>query len=148
MQDTTVCDDEIGDQNTAYFFPMSDESLVPGYDFTNIETLTAEIYESILRTFELTCVSSTHYPAFATASFPSLQALNHFLNLCLSSFQGVLPFIHVPTLSIPGSYWLFVTALAAIGAQYAEVETPELYSRPMHEFLWRAIETSVSGVFR
>ncbi|KAH9222808.1 hypothetical protein DL95DRAFT_285815 [Leptodontidium sp. 2 PMI_412] len=112
----------------------------PTLDF---EELPLSVYDEISRMFHLTCVSSAVYSNFYGDSFPTLQAISHFICLFTQHFRPSLPFLHPTTFDISSTHWLLILAMAAVGSHYADTESSGSLVVAMHEFLRRAVLTAV-----
>jgi hypothetical protein len=126
-----------------FMFSIRDESQ-DNLTASNAEEIPQSIYNEIVRVFNLTCISSTHYAPFQSGTFPSSRVLSHYVRLYIQNFQPILPFIHPATFDLLSSHWLLVLAVAAIGNHFIESEEMELHTVAMHEFTRRAIQTVVS----
>ncbi len=104
-----------------------------------------DVYHEILRIFNITCVTSTHFSSFQGGLFPSSQTLSHFVYLYKENFQSILPFIHPSSFNISKSHWLLILALATTGSHFQESDGAELLAVALHEFLNRAIQAVVGG---
>ncbi|KAG4429874.1 hypothetical protein IFR05_014642 [Cadophora sp. M221] len=109
----------------------------------DFEELPLSVYDEISRIFHLTCVSSTAYSNFYGDSFPSLHAFSYFTCLFTRHFRPSLPFLHPGTFDISSTHWLLILAMAAVGSNYADIESPGSLVVAMHEFLRRAVLTAV-----
>ena len=103
------------------------------------------IYNEIIRIFDLTCITSTHYTPFQSGSFPSPRFLGTSTRMYMENFQPVLPFMHPATFDLSSTHWLLVLAVASIGSHYIESEESGLLTISMHEFTRRAIQFVVSS---
>jgi hypothetical protein len=111
------------------------------------EEIPLAIYNDILRLFDLTCITSTHYTPFQNSTFPSRKFLSRSIRLYIENFQPVLPFMHPATFNLSTSHWLLVLAVASIGNHYVESKDGELLIIAMHEVTRRAIQYVVSWMF-
>lgn len=87
--------------------------------------------------YSQTCINnSPYFIQFQHGQFPAGPTLSRFIANYIEFFHQTLPFLHLPTFDIKNSHWLLLLAMAAMGSQY---HSSSSYTRPMHEFLRRAI---------
>jgi hypothetical protein len=136
------------DQNShlSFWFPDHNESHTPAVISTqNVNQISQEIYGHITEIFNLTCITSTHFPPYYNTNFPSLDTLSKYVNLYMDNFHPIFPFIHAASFNLCSSHWLMVLALAAIGSHYQHGDGIDTSQHPlaMHEFVRRALKIVV-----
>lgn len=107
------------------------------------------VYGEIRRQYNIHCTSDTpFFTPFESLNFPSWDNMQSFIYMYLDEFQPVIPMLHLPTLDLGSCHWMLSLALASAGSQYAETAEAEQTTLAMHEFLRRAIITTVSCLSR
>ncbi|RDW59993.1 hypothetical protein BP5796_11599 [Coleophoma crateriformis] len=128
---------------SGFEFPNADPEF--GEDFgtsrTRLKLIGHDSYLTLHTWFEQSCLTSSYYSSYRTATFPSLQSISYFVECYMDYFQPILPFIHPATFSVQTSHWLLVLAMAAIGSHYVELEDADSYIIGLHEFLRRVMNT-------
>jgi hypothetical protein len=125
-------------------FQFSETVDFPDDSIADISQIPQSTYGEIVRIFNLTCTTSTHYSNFYGTVFPSRHMLSRCVLLYRDNFESILPFLHPATFDLSTSHWLLILAIAAVGSHYLDTGS-EGFCIAMHEFLRRAIETVVSS---
>ncbi|KAF7552176.1 hypothetical protein G7Z17_g4511 [Cylindrodendrum hubeiense] len=81
------------------------------------------------------------YPKFVDLRIPPTAVLNAWVQLYFEFFHPVFPILHKPSFSAPGTHWLLVFTVAAIGAHFSQLKDAHTCSNAMHELIRR--QTSV-----
>jgi hypothetical protein len=76
-------------------------------------------------------------------SFPSLEAMNCFIQLYFEYFQPVYPLLHQPSFDPTSSPYVLILAVAAIGCRYSKIPGSQKCAIALQELLRRAIMRSV-----
>lgn len=125
--------------NGRFTFPADDDENHPQ---SNCKQIPQDISNIILDSFERTCIeSSLLFVQFHDARFLPLHVLSRFIAHYFGSFHQTLPFIHLPSFDTSTSHWLVLLgalAFAAVGSHYYK---NDIYAKPMHEFVRRAIRS-------
>lgn len=124
-------------------FPDLEQAMIQTLPLSHMEEMPVEIYNEVLRVFNLTCITSTNYPNYHAGTFPSMNLFAYFVRLYSQHFQPSLPFTHPATFRKSLPHWLLVLAMAAIGSQYIDFQGIDMLVIAMHEFTRRAIQTIV-----
>lgn len=97
------------------------------------------VYQGIYKSFRELCLTPHElHNAYSSASFPSIDHFNLFINLFFSYFAPNLPIIHEPSFDV-NEHRLLVLAIVSIGCQYTQTQEFGCCVAPFHEFLRRAL---------
>lgn len=102
------------------------------------------VYNEIRRQYNILCTQDTpFFTPYESLNFPSWDNMQDFIYMYLDEFQPLIPMLHLPTLNLSSSPWILSLALSSAGSQFAESAESEQTTLAMHEFLRRAIITTV-----
>ncbi|KAK7531583.1 uncharacterized protein J3D65DRAFT_638065 [Phyllosticta citribraziliensis] len=65
--------------------------------------------------------------------------INRFVQLYFEYFHPITPILHKPSFNHVRTPWMLVLAVAAVGGEYAGLETCKAYVGKLHEYLRKAI---------
>lgn len=118
-------------------------SLWESENFGHVPPLHLATYDRLLKAFEQCNVDNGHYTKFAAGEFPSILALNTFLQLYFEEFHPLFPFLHLPTFDSKKEHWLLVLAVVVTGCRFSRVSAAVECESLLQEFLRRSFHTLV-----
>lgn len=81
--------------------------------------------------------SNSLFPPFKELEIPPAPILNAWTQLYFEHFHPVFPILHQASFGYPGTHWLLVFTVSAIGAQFSQIPRAPTCSRAMHEMIRR-----------
>lgn len=112
-------------------------------DLGHVRKLPRLAYQDMISNYgKLNRDDGYHLP-FANGDFPSLAAMNVFMQLYFEEVHHLLPFLHRPTFDPAEEHWILILALAAVGCRFSKVQGALICASLLQEFLRRALKTMV-----
>ncbi|KAL4878937.1 fungal-specific transcription factor domain-containing protein [Aspergillus karnatakaensis] len=77
------------------------------------------------------------YPPFLQLRLPPAPILNAWVQLYFEHFHPLFPLLHKPSFNKPGTHWLLILAVSAIGALFSKFPQAHSCARAMDELIRR-----------
>lgn len=112
-------------------------------DLGHVRQLSALVYDEMVSSYGILNRDDGHYRSFACGDFPSLEAMNVFMQLYFEEIHHLLPFLHKATFDPAGEHWILILALATVGCRFSQAQGAMICARLLQEFLRRVLKTTV-----
>ncbi|OAL54674.1 hypothetical protein IQ07DRAFT_596165 [Pyrenochaeta sp. DS3sAY3a] len=106
-------------------------------DYRHVPRLGKATYESLGHLFKEAQAAS--YVKLTLDNFPSLDAINAFIQLYFEYFHPTLPLLHRPSFNPNSSHSLLVLAVAVTGCRFSSLSQPKNFVNSMQDLLRHAI---------
>lgn len=114
-------------------------------NFAHVNDVPAAAVEEVHRVARIMQGNPT-FPPFTELKIPPLPVINSWVQLYFEHFHPVFPILHKPSFCTPGTHWLLIFVVSAIGAQFSGLPHAQTCSRAMHELVRRQSMHLVSEV--
>ncbi|GKZ50238.1 hypothetical protein AbraIFM66951_003233 [Aspergillus brasiliensis] len=105
-------------------------------NFAHVNDVPATAVEEVFRMARIIERTPT-FPPFTELKIPPLPVINSWVQLYFEHFHPVFPVLHKPSFCTPGTHWLLIFVVSAIGAQFSGLPHAQTCSRAMHELVRR-----------
>ncbi|KAI2827673.1 transcriptional regulator family: Fungal Specific TF [Aspergillus niger] len=105
-------------------------------NFAHVNDVPATAVEEVHRVARIMERTPT-FPPFTELRIPPLPVINSWVQLYFEHFHPVFPVLHKPSFCTPGTHWLLIFVVSAIGAQFSGLPHAQTCSRAMHELVRR-----------
>ncbi|OJJ71613.1 hypothetical protein ASPBRDRAFT_195779 [Aspergillus brasiliensis CBS 101740] len=105
-------------------------------NFAHVNDVPATAVEEVFRMARIIERTPT-FPPFTELKIPPLPVINSWVQLYFEHFHPVFPVLHKPSFCTPGTHWLLIFVVSAIGAQFSGLPNAQTCSRAMHELVRR-----------
>ncbi|PYH35470.1 early growth response protein [Aspergillus neoniger CBS 115656] len=105
-------------------------------NFAHVNDVPAAAVEEVHRVARIMQGNPT-FPPFTELKIPPLPVINSWVQLYFEHFHPVFPILHKPSFCTPGTHWLLIFVVSAIGAQFSGLPHAQTCSRAMHELVRR-----------
>lgn len=120
----------------------SDFDVIVAEDFGHVPRVSSDVHERISQFFYFQHGKSSR--GVDHPIFPSIDALNTFIQLYFEYFHPQVPILHVATFNPGLDDWMLVVAVAAIGCQHSAISNQDSFAVALRELLHQAILRKVS----
>ncbi|KAL6704161.1 hypothetical protein ACN47E_008721 [Coniothyrium glycines] len=105
-------------------------------DFAHVEGLSTEKLDAVTLLLD-DMQNKPHYPPFNNSKLPPQSVLNAWIQLYFEYFHPIFPVLHKATFASPETPPLLVLAVAAIGAQFSNLQNAFACACSLHELVRR-----------
>lgn len=116
------------------------ENVWKSEDLGHVKHLSPDAYHRLHLNFERLNADNGYFSSFARGPFPSIAALNAFMQLYFEEFHPIFPLLHQPTFDPGKEDWVLLLAVIVIGCRFSRVQGASESVHLLQEFLRRAIK--------
>lgn len=116
------------------------ENVWKAEDLGHVKHLSPDAYHRLHLNFERLNTDNGYFSSFAQGRFPSIDALNAFMQLYFEEFHPMFPLLHQPTFDPGKEDWVLLLAVIVIGCRFSRVQGALESVHLLQEFLRRAIK--------
>ena len=117
--------------------------LVDQEDFAHVREVGPNVVDEVTKLATIMDTSPS-FPRFRELRVPPTAVINAWVQLYFEHFHPVFPFLHKSSFGGPGTHWLLVFTVSAIGAQFSRLPHAQTCARAMHEMIRRQSSCLVS----